>query len=300
MFPELTAGPSSALSAPAGFVPPAMESLAPAPVRPMLPSLSAGRTPELTRTGPDTPQARLQHAMSLIIPALAMAAAGRQGGLGSLANGYLTGVQARERMEAQDASLAQDRNEFALRRQDYERRAADSEASRAEAAAQAAAAAQKARETGIVSAINAALEPMRENGLYADGVTPEMAQSATLNVPGIGPISMADAFQRVGVAQVDGKYIISKKPKPASKTTRQRASLADGEYDIRYDENGTEVGRTRIGTQYRAPERPQTPDAPKPATVKVKAQGRPFDRATVLRVMRNPQAMQALLADDGN
>lgn len=254
------------ITVPDGFLPPrpAAPALEAPPRRPLLPSLPSGPNPQMAKLAPDTPQARFAKAMSLIIPALVAGSAARQGALGSLVNGYLSTQQMQRRNEAEDASMQFERDQYGQRVREHQDLLARQEEERQTRLAAEAERAATAKETGIRAAITTALQPFRENPLYAEGITPEFASSASINVPGVGPISLLDAFDHVGVAKVGGKYILSSKGKEAPKTTTRQASLSDGIYNITSDESGKVVGRTFVGKQYQRPraERPEkTPEA---------------------------------------
>lgn len=303
-------------------VPPVTSGIGTRPI-PQVPTLASGPNPML-------PQPRAgrsaEDIIRAIVPLIAVASATRQNALGSLVQGYLS----TEEQQAQQEHL-QRADQVDQELADYRRRVLEQGA--ASDAASAAAEREKQKQSGISAAIANAMRAYQENPLYADGVTPEYANSAITNIPGLGPISLREVFDRYGVVKdPQGRYqVVTKREKKTTpKSTRQRADLADGLYDITYDENGKETGRTRLGTPYRAPRATPEPKAPQKPTVVVNVDDalgtivkysdpeagttesfteddvkdmlsktdRPNDPATVRAVMRDPVAMKQLLAGE--
>lgn len=306
----------------------------PMPARPM--SLPTGSG--LPASPPPDPMARFTQAMRLIIPALAAAGAYKQGALGSFTGGFLDVTQARAAQEAQAADRDVMRD---LQRQgvDLERqrllettRQHDWERDQASLAAtiQAKLDAEKQAQTER-TAIERALTPFSGNPLYSQGIDPEYAANAVVTVPGIGPINLREALERVGaVTAPDGKYLYGTYKAPETPTTRAFTTTeANGDvYRVTEDAAGRELSRRRVGRRPVTPDKPEKPKAPPQPTVKVEtdpvtseatatftdpgrgvtlslsqaqvaelldAKGLNSDPATVLKVMRNPQAMQELV-----
>lgn len=86
---------------------------------------------------------------------------------------------------------------------------------------------KQASEDRMVKRIETALAPFEGNPMYADGISGDVAAGAVITVPGVGRISLKDAFDRVGVMQDDqGNYHYGKYTK---KETPPHVPLVTGE-----------------------------------------------------------------------
>lgn len=317
---SLPEGPDPTLNGQGGYVSDAIDQVA----------AQAQGLPAPSSGGGSSMEAKLAQALQILLPVLAGSAAFRQGALGSFTGGYLNAKEDQRRAANDEADNAYRQEVLADNRAAREYARQQDENERQARAAEAAA----AKEQAITASVEKALAPYRESPMYAEGIQPDIAASTQIMVPGIGPISLQQALERVGVAKTkEGRYIVNGKTaaKEPKKATRGYTTTdADGTiYRIIEDaETGKEISRTRIGAQPRTPKEPKAPAAPKAPSVTVAldpvtaeasvkfvdpesgvtetfseedvaamldAAGYESDKATVRRAMRNPKAMQELI-----
>lgn len=277
------------------------------------PDLDASKVPEPSSGG--SGMAKFAAVMKQILPLIAAAGAFKQGALGSYTGGMLDvrEQQRRAKAEEDDRAYRQRTEDRYGRQEDRVLQGLEIQEQRYQAQQ---AAAQEANERSLISQ---ALAPLSKNPMYADGISPDEAQSLAINVPGLGVISLGEALQKMSVAQDDeGTFHIFEPlapPRPPSLTT----GIGPGGRPTRVpDVEGTPVyERPRVGPQ---------PEKPKKATVKIEdtgaglvvtfsdpetgltetlteeeiatklsAQGWPSDVAAVRKVMRNPKALRELI-----
>lgn len=261
---------------------------------------------------------RFTEIMKTVLPLIAAAGAYRQGSLGSFTGGMLDVRQQQDAFAAdeEDRRFRQDQYQ-----QEVDYRRSRDEASAADAQARADRQAridQQQEESRLRQVLKDTIAPLGKNKIYADGITVEEASGQTINVPGVGPVSLLEALRTVGVAQDErGTYLpfapldeeepnLVPTPAPGGPVwgpqvkgapvyERPREGRAPSEpkkpsVKVRRDPEGVNV------VEYTDPERGVSQEfSADEIEALLQADGRPSDPTTVDRVMRSPEALGELL-----
>jgi hypothetical protein len=154
--------------------------------------------------------AQFQQIMQLVLPVLAAAGAYRKGELGSFTRGMLEGQQVQQRQQHEQRDYEMRRQSMEHQRHTEERAIQEAEYRKREAETTRRLAAEKQ----MRDVLQDALKPLEENEMYREGIPADVAERLVITVPGIDPINLRKAFEKVGVLQQDGKYFYGKLAKP--------------------------------------------------------------------------------------
>jgi hypothetical protein len=225
------------------------------------PNLPAGPVggPAPSAGQPQDKIARLQAILKFAVPAIAAAYSMKSGGgADGFARGYAGQENAFQEQQIRRDQLAEQKRA----RMEQEARQARADAMQAEAAQRALerqVAEDKAREDArIASVLRGAMGKAAENPAFMEKVNSAGAESFSITVPGLGPINVKEAFDRLGViADDEGKYIYGK-PREPKKKVPYRVDKGEATYEQMVDEDDPRLSEPHVVSRT-TPKEPKSP-----------------------------------------